>query len=93
VFAFLTHAELSEDFAIAALPDNPEEVTEIIEVADNYLIINKSTLESKKEITKSETAPPINPHLSEETKVEEKPKKLNQQKRLIMWYFHPQKAD
>ena len=80
VFAFLTHTELSEDFAIAALPDNPEEVTEIIEVADNYLIINKSTLESKKEITKSETAPPINPHLSEETKVEEKPKEAESTK-------------
>jgi len=49
-------------------------------VADNYLIINKSTLESKKEITKSETAPPINPHLSEETKVEEKPKEAESTK-------------
>lgn len=74
VFAFLTHNELSEQFARAALPDNTENTLNDNETADNNLITAEIISISEETVVEEETETKLVPESKPEVKVEKKSK-------------------
>ncbi len=69
VFAFLTHNELSEEFAVAALSENTDDVFVNEKVIENNLITEDSVFVSNEEIDNNENELTIVPESTEEKPV------------------------
>ncbi len=74
VFAFLSHNELSTEFAVAALSDSINDDSVVEETISDNLIIEEITPVSNEHIANNETELSEKSESTEQTKIEEKPK-------------------